>query len=308
MERVYKHVILAPRVRCIPSPCQKTIPTRSKITIARCGCVTAKVLTMECMICSSGMHYFFSKTFDAHDLGQVDYWKCEACGFCASKTHLEMSEERWGRLNYDFHSKTHYAEDNPYNRNQRYFNQALMLSLLRKQGVAGQGPWLDWGCGVGAVSKLLQNYFGITLHTYDRYFPPEVNVIAESELRSRGFDLVLNTAVFEHVRSRETLDEIESYVAPSGAFAIHTLVPENVPQDPKWMYLLPVHCAFHTNRSMQILMKQWGYHCSVYNEHAKLWVMFRQDPAEVEAEVAALNRAMGWSYLHCKSGFMDYWK
>lgn len=264
---------------------------------------------MQCMICQSRMQYFFSKQFDQFDLGKVDYWKCTACGFAASRTHLEMSEERWARLNNDFHSQTHYTEDNPYNRNQRYFNQALMLSLMRKQGLMSpQDNWLDWGCGVGAVSKLLRDYFGVHLGTFDKFFTPEVNAIAEADLRPRAFDLVLNTAVFEHVRDRATLDEIESYVAPSGAFAIHTLVPENVPQNPDWMYLLPVHCAFHTNLSMQLLMDQWGYTCSVYNEHAKLWVLFRQDADAIEPKVQALNKAMGWSYLHFKRGFMDYWK
>jgi len=261
------------------------------------------------MICRGDMAYFFSKTFATCGLDQVDYWRCGHCGFAASKMHLEMSDARWAQLNDDFHSQSHYDEGNPYNRNQRYFNQALMLSLMRKQGLVMQDkPWLDWGCGVGAVSKLLQGYFDTTLLTYDRYFTPEINAIDESALTTRGFDLVLNTAVFEHVRGRETLDEIESHVSPTGCLAVHTLVPEQVPQDLDWMYLLPVHCAFHTNRSMQILMDQWGYRCSVYNEHAKLWVMFRDAADEVGPEVAALNKAVGWTYLHFKAGFMDYWK
>ena len=263
---------------------------------------------MQCMICRGEMRYFFSKTFDALGLGQVDYWKCTACGFAASRTHLEMSDAQWSQLNHDFHAQTHYTEDNPYNRNQRYFNQALMLSLMRRQRLLREGEWLDWGCGVGAVAKLLRDQFDVRLGTYDKYFKPEVNAIDEASLKPRAYELVLNTAVFEHVRGRETLDEIESYVKPDGALAIHTLVPENVPQDPNWMYLLPVHCAFHTNRSMQILMDQWGYTCSVYNEHAKLWVWFRQDPEEVMPGVEALNKALGWSYLHHKRGFMDYWR
>jgi hypothetical protein len=263
---------------------------------------------MQCMICRAGMRYFFSKDFTVCDLQQVDYWKCPDCGFCASKTHMEMSDERWARLNHDFHAQTHFSEGNPYNRNQRYFNQALMLNLLNRQGLVQAGQWLDWGCGVGAVARLLDEQFGLRLMTYDKYFTPHFNVLPEGDLLPRRFELVLNTAVFEHVRGRETLDEIESYVAPAGAFAIHTLVPENVPQDPNWMYLLPVHCAFHTNRSMQILMDAWGYTCSVYNEHAKLWVLFREDAATVEAKAEALNRALGWPYLHFKRGFMDYWK
>jgi hypothetical protein len=59
---------------------------------------------------------------------------------------------------------------------------------------------------------------------------------------------------------------------------------------------------------MQILMESWGYSCSVYNEHSKLWVMFREDEALVEAKVDKLNESLGWQYLHFKRGFMDYWK
>ena len=86
----------------------------------------------------------------------------------------------------------------------------------------------------------------------------------ESKLKKRSYGLVLNNAVFEHVTNRETLDNIESFVTPKGCLAIHTLVPETIPKDSRWMYLLPVHCSFHTNKSMDILMKQWGYKCSVY--------------------------------------------
>ena len=58
---------------------------------------------------------------------------------------------------------------------------------------------------------------------------------------------------------------------------------------------------------MQHLMKEWGYVCSVYNEQAKLWVLFRTKQRDVEAKVADLNEKLGWSYLHFKNGFMDFW-
>jgi hypothetical protein len=219
-----------------------------------------------------------------------------------------MSEKEWANLNDGFHSVSHHRTDNPYNRNQRYFNQALMISLLAEKKLIKQGPWLDWGCGIGRVAILLDEFFAKELKTFDKYFSPQLNEIAEDELHERSFKLVVNTAVFEHVRSRSTLDEIESYVAEDGCFAIHTLVPEEIPQDPEWMYLLPVHCAFHTNKSMQLLMDQWAYPCSVYNEHSKLWVLFRQKPEDVFDVVRQINDSLGWEYLHYKSGFMDYWK
>ncbi len=263
---------------------------------------------MECIICNTPMKFFFSKRFDHYGLDNVDYWKCPSCGFCASKTHFEMPHEQWGELNEAFHADNNRREDNPYNRNQRYFNQALMIQLMSTHGLLAEGEWLDWGCGVGSLAAQLRGHFNLTLKTYDKYVPPGLNALSADELVSRGYGLVVNTAVFEHVRDRGTLDEIESYVAPNGALAVHTLVPEAVPCDPDWMYLLPVHCAFHTNRSMQLLMEQWGYSCSIYNEHAKLWVMFHGDEGEVERRVDSLNRFMGWDYLHYMKGFVDYWK
>lgn len=254
------------------------------------------------------MEYFFRKRFDRYELEEVDYLKCPECGFCASKTHFEMTAERWERLNEAFHSDSNQREDNPHNRNQRYFNQALMIKLMSRHGLLAEGEWLDWGCGVGSLARQLDGHFDLKLHTYDRYVTPQLNVLVDNELVGKGYDLVVNTAVFEHVRDRATLNEIESYVSAGGALAVHTLVPEAVPENPNWMYLLPVHCAFHTNKSMQLLMEQWGYGCSVYNEHAKLWVMFRDDASVVESKVNDLNRFVGWQYLHYKKGFMDFWK
>ncbi len=254
------------------------------------------------------MEFYFTKSFNAYNLTHVEYYRCPNCGFCSSKTHYDMTNDQWAALNDAFHSVSHSIEDNPYNRNQRYFNQALMLFLMMKQGLIDHGAWLDWGSGIGSVALLLKNYFNIKLMTYDKYFTPQINAINEDNLRTRVFDLVLNTAVFEHVRDRNTLDEIESYVSNSGCFAIHTLVPESVPKDPNWMYLLPVHCAFHTNKSMQILMDTWGHTCSVYNEHSKMWVLFRQNPDMIQSRVVNVNRSLGWEYLHFKKGFMDYWK
>jgi 2-polyprenyl-3-methyl-5-hydroxy-6-metoxy-1,4-benzoquinol methylase len=162
------------------------------------------------------MDYYISKSFDEFGLSDVDYLKCKDCGFCASETHFEMTDKKWSDLNDKYHSASHLRTDNPYNRNQRYFNQALMLSLAARKNIIGKGSWLDWGCGIGKVSMLLDELFGTTLKTYDKYYSPHINEIAEDELVSRSFDLVLNTAVFEHVRSRLTLDEIESYVAEGG--------------------------------------------------------------------------------------------
>jgi hypothetical protein len=249
----------------------------------------------------------FTKHFGVYGLEDVDYVRCRSCGFTASETHFRMSLPEWQRLNLAFHDDNNIREDNPWNRNQRYFNQSVMLHLLARNGIVPSGKLLDWGSGTGSLSRQLHEHFGLRLDNFDRYVEPVLNPLRESELVERGYSLVTNTAVFEHVRDRATLDNIESYVTASGCLGVHTLVRGEIPADPSWMYLLPVHCAFHTNRSMEMLMRQWGYGCSVYNEHAKMWIMFKRPPQHVTDEVARLNELLGYEYLHFKVGFMDYW-
>lgn len=219
-----------------------------------------------------------------------------------------MKDTDWQELNVSYHEHNNNRQDNPYNRNQRYFYQALMLHLMSQVGIIAEGAYLDWGSGRGDLSDRLKNLFNIKMNNFDKYIEPNLHSLAESELVKRNYNLVTNTGVFEHVKSRETLDEIESYVMPDGCLAVHTLVRGAIPQDPNWMYLLPVHCAFHTNSSMQRLMLEWGYTCSTYNELAKMWCMFRSAPDKVQEKVSLLNRKLGWEYLHFKSGFMDFWK
>ncbi len=262
---------------------------------------------MTCLICNAPLAYAFTKTFDKYGLADVDYWTCPGCGFTASKTHADMTDAPWGRLNLDFHGDHFAREDNPYNRNQRYFNQALMLSLLTRWDLVRRGEWLDWGSAEGRLSAQLERHFGLVLQNFDRYLAPSRHPVSEAALRPAGYDLVVNTAVFEHVRSRDTLNEIHALVARDGCLAVHTLVCGDIPRDPEWMYLLPVHTAFHTNRSMDLLMRQWGYTCSVYNEHSKLWILFRGPAADIERRVAELNTFLGWEYLHFATGFMAYW-
>jgi len=66
--------------------------------------------------------------------------------------------------------------------------------------------------------------------------------VSKKSLSDR-YIVVINTSVFEHAREIETLDEIAELVDEDGVPALHVLVPESVPRDPPWFYLLPVHCT-----------------------------------------------------------------
>lgn len=137
------------------------------------------------------------------------------------------------------------------------------------------------------LSTLLGRCFGIRLPIWESYMAGES----------------------ERVLTRADLDAVNAVVAEDGALIIHTVVCENVPADPDWFYLAPpVRAAFHTNASMQILMRQWGYRSSIYSPKSKCWVLLRSDVSRVEGAVSEINNELQNPWLICKDGFVDYWK
>ena len=61
---------------------------------------------MKCIICDSKVEYFFSKIYDKYPfkemmkhIGEVDYYKCSNCGFTISKTHQELDNKKFEKLN-----------------------------------------------------------------------------------------------------------------------------------------------------------------------------------------------------------------
>lgn len=254
------------------------------------------------------MTYYFSKNFNEFELEKADYYKCICCGFVASKTHYEMDDKTWEKLNYEAHSQYNRSGYDPNNRPPPYIQQALMIKIMNDHGLIKSDKYLDWASGEGKLSILLERYFNISLKNFDKFIKPKINPVDENEIRDKKYSFVINSALFEHVRNMEVLDEINNFVDYDGAFAIHTLVREEIPNDPDWFYLLPVHCSFHTNKSMKILMKNWKYTCSTYCPESKMWVFFKNNSEQVLLDVQSINSLMGYNYLHFKKDFMDYWK
>jgi hypothetical protein len=118
--------------------------------------------------------------------------------------------------------------------------------------------------------------------------------------------------MLEHILTREALDEVNNLVADDGILMIHTVICDRIPRDPDWFYLTPmVHTAFHTNKSMEILMKQWGYAASLYSPQAKSWYLFKKkypQLSQLGEKINAINREIQGTYFHYKAGFVDYWK
>jgi len=273
----------------------------------------------SCIICQSDTSYFFPKDYPTYpgspfaNTLTVDFWKCDNCGFVISKTHQEMTPDQWSQLNSSWH---HTSENDFKSRTTNqppYVDQALALTILSKNNILACDGALDYAAGYGTLSKCLKKYFGTDIQIFDRYVHSDdqnLRYVREADLKR--YQLVINSAMFEHVLDRSALDEVNGLVADDGVLMLHTVVCEKIPKDPNWFYInTMVHTALHTNKSMSILMEQWGYAASIYSPQAKSWYLFKNGCAhlnDLEAMVAEINRELQTTYFHYKSGFVDYWK
>ncbi len=269
-----------------------------------------------CMICGERAQYYFGKTytespFDSfmEAIGPVSYYRCTDCGFVFSQTHLELDPHQWGRLNEQCH---HFFEDPAAEKkgNQPpYLEQAMLLAVLSQRGLVDLLSGLDYAAGYGTLSRLLDSYWKLRLPIFDFYVQDgdPTRYLKSDDLGNHG--LVVNSAMFEHVLTRQDLDSVNALVRSDGALMIHTVVCERVPPDPEWFYLRPpVHTAFHTNESMRRLMAQWGYAESIYCPKAKSWILFKTADPTRAATCQDLNREMQCEWLLHSTGFVDYWK
>lgn len=271
---------------------------------------------MKCIICNSESAYYFSKTYSEspfddfmREIGTVDYYKCKHCGFVLSKTHSELDVDRWSELNRRFH---HYQENTRTKgkvNQPPYAEQAMMLRLLGRNGIVSTDSMVDYAAGYGRLSSIVAKYHGLELRVFDPYIQAgnSRRYIDQSELKT--YKTVINSAMFEHIVRREDLDRVNAIVDAEGCVIIHSVICQNVPDDPNWFYLRPpVHTAFHTNKSMEILMGQWNYRSSIYCPQSKCWVLLRDKIQAVEEKLAALNQELQTNWFYWKNGFVDYWK
>lgn len=269
---------------------------------------------MKCIICNSNTSYYFSKyysdsifSFLIKDINKVDYYKCENCGFTISKTHYDLPKDRWEKLNYEFHD---FLGNNEIDLGMPpYLEQAKMLNVLSTHGLIDMNSSLDFAGGKGSLSDLLDKSYNIKLSIYEPFIQNNARDIYVQKKELEKYKIVLSSALFEHLTKREYFDQINSLVDDEGCMMINTIVCENIPKDPDWFYLdPPVHCAFHTNKSMEILMDIWGYKSSIYCPPAKSWILFKKDSDVIKIKINEINRQFYAEYLIHKVGFVDFWK
>ena len=185
----------------------------------------------------------------------------------------------------------------------------MMLSFLGKNGIIDTEDMIDYAAGFGTLSIILAKYHNIKLPLFDPYIQSNDSSRYIDKSKLSTYKTVINSAMFEHVLRREDLDKVNNIVAGDGCFIMHTCVCENVPNDPNWFYLRPpVHTAFHTNKSMEILMRQWGYRSSIYCPQGKCWILLKNNIEDIEKDIMTLNQELQTNWFYCKNGFVDYWK
>ncbi len=249
----------------------------------------------NCLVCNSKFLSFFTKDFcKEYSLNTVHYDKCINCGLVVARELFDMFLLEWEILNNKFHSMFFYKGYNfldkkwifRLNKQAADILELYSLKFLDKNGI-------DYACGDGKLRAILeQNNFYVD--GYDKY----VETFNWMYFCAKSFNLVINTSFFEHARHRDDLDEVNKLVRDEGVLALHTLVCEEIPKDPNWFYLVPVHSIVYTNQAMQILFDQWGYKCSIYNPESRMWFWFKQD----------INRLDLPNRFIYQKGFVDYWK
>lgn len=268
---------------------------------------------MNCLTCSGQMEPYFTKDFAGRlGLKVVDYWKCEICGMVVSKTHFEMSLKEWEDVNVGFHSSFHgtdECEEDP-RWIERLIAQSNTISELTKIGIlpepSDELPWVDYACGDGKLVDALAKK-GLKGFKYEAYYAKGDGYLSEQALKEKKYGLVINTSVLEYIRELEQIDGIVNLISDSGVFALHTLVCETIPKDPSWFYLLPVHCTFFTNKSMQILFDRWGFKASIYNVESRMWFFLKDNIDSIESIFEKEKHKLSGEF-HFKRGFVDYWK
>jgi hypothetical protein len=260
---------------------------------------------MNCYICKAPTRHYFRKQFDCFGLDSVSYRRCAACGTVYAETLLQLPEVKWRNVCEAYHGNYRGSGDNPDDPNWRIRleRQAEVLLKLAENGLLSTNKlWLDYGCGEGELAEMLRTSIK-QIACYDRYWR-DPGYLQDSDLLPGHFSTVISTSTLEHLRSRSSIDAIATLAAKDGSLCLHTLVRGEIPCDPNWFYLLPVHTIFYTNRAMELLFEQWDFLSSLYVVDARLWVWFRKPLNHLLKEKPDLTSLPGW---HVTEGFLAYW-
>lgn len=261
---------------------------------------------MKCFVCGEVMSPFMEKNFGMKHLNFCEYVRCEECGLVVAKTLYEMPRAQWELLNRECHAAYQNTDTLAIDPNWlvRLQAQAKILAELVKVGVLEKNSRaVDFGAGDGKLSNYLAEKISAPpLMKFDAYMArPNENYLSADEMTPGTFDFVISCSVFEHLLGAGDVEKIFSLLKPDGTAALHTLICEEIPCDPNWFYLQPVHATFWTNAAMKKIFAQYNFKACAYHVESRLWFMFR------DAEKFSRLKNSSQPFVFAED-FVDYWK
>lgn len=244
------------------------------------------------------------KFFGLKYLDACEYFRCENCGLVVAKTLYEMPREQWESLNRECHGA--YQHTNALDVDPRWLerlqSQAKLLAELANVGVLEKSARaVDYGAGDGKLSDYLAEKISAPkLLKFDAYMADE-NFLPPEKLLPASFDFVITCSVFEHLLGADDVEKIFALLTANGTMALHTLVCEEIPRDPNWFYLQPVHATFWTNAAMKKIFRRYNFVACAYHVESRLWFMFR------DAQKFSLLKNSAEKFV-VADDFVDYWK
>lgn len=274
---------------------------------------------MKCFLCNANMNPYFIK----NDIKRSRHFvKCEKCGLVIDLTAYELDPLIRAEENVEFHVSYQGTDVNIVDPEwiNRLEIQSIIFAQLFYEGIFPVDlNIVDYGCGDGKLSDYFidqyrkfsggRNEKGLlpNIKKYDKFMNLDGNkdYLSSEEMKRNAFDAVVTCSVFEHLLGGNDVEEIMGLLNENGIFCLHTLVCEEVPKDPNWYYLLPVHYTFWTNKAMEILYEKNGFKGCAYNVEGRMWLMYRNKEMFLKLKTNYKNINGTWIF---SDHFVDYWK
>ena len=219
-------------------------------------------LPVSCQCCRSPADWFgatdFSKSCEDHkkkvfaerDI-EVDYYRCNSCGFLFTPFINDWSAERLKREIYN----DDYLQVDPDYVSLRPKNNAELISRLfgqHRQSLA----LLDYGGGSGELARQLRLSGFVGAKSYDPFYDTDERPLGR-------FDVVTAFEVIEHVPEPHTVfGTVASLLKEDSLFLFSTLLqPKDIEKvGVGWWYVAPRngHVSLHTFTSLKIVAAQYG--------------------------------------------------
>ena len=271
---------------------------------------------MMCPICKEKMEFFFEKKY-----GKAShiFSRCVTCGMVINETVYKMTNKEWKLIN-DWHKESQgvpKVDEYLWNKRLNRLNpQVDMLVELMQIGIIKPNMrCIDYAGGDALFARMVHDKCikneidpnKYKIGTYEKYmrFNSNEEYISEYDVLNSCFDIVISSAVLEHLIGRTEIDRFFDLVNEEGIVIFHTLICEEVPKDPNWFYIdEPVHCTLWTNEAMRKLYIEKGFQGCAYHVDSKMWIFLKLKD-DYEYLKAKKRESKIWVF---SKGFVDYWK